>query len=181
MADRVFDDYFSVRLSCEVRLEWLASDTAVPDAKTLAANLPPLQKQLQELEAQQQLLWTEVSEDKNGPLMRLLALQQQQLGLLAEHLLSLEEPAEGWHHTVHFSAGGLSIAAEAAAGELCKFSLRLPLGLVRGYARVTGRDEHLAYLNFVSLLESDREKLVRLALQTQSDHLRARRARAEEK
>ncbi|WKE67042.1 hypothetical protein PVT67_07330 [Gallaecimonas kandeliae] len=182
MADRLFDDYFSVQLACEVRLDWLPQGSSVPDQRSLAEKLPPLRRQLDALEAQQQQLWSELKEDRQSPLVRLLELMQHQIALLGEQLLSLDAGEGQWLRTVHFSAGGFSLekaAVDVEPGRLCQISLKLPVGLVRGFARLDHQDEALAYLSFVSLLESDREKLVRLALQTQSDQLRARRAREE--
>lgn len=181
MADRLFDDYFSVRLGCDVHLDWLSSTAAVPDTQQLADSLPPLRKQLDLLAEQEQLLLTELKDERQSPLARLLLLHQQKLELLSEALLSQDLQDKHWRRTVHFSAGGFSIPHSDIEGQTAKVTLRLPLGQVTGYATLVSQDDEYAYFQYVSLLDSDREKLVRLALQTQSDQLRARRERNEEK
>lgn len=180
MADSLFDDYFSVHLACDVHLDWLADDP-LPDAEALAGEQPALKRQLDALAEQEQLLWAEVKDDRQGPLARLIELFGQKLTLVADQVLSDQLGATDWHQTVHFSAGGFSVAKALCQGNQCKVSLRLPVGMVQGYARLDAQDQELAYFHFVSLLEPDRERLVRLALQTQSDQLRARRERLEEK
>ncbi|WP_115718902.1 hypothetical protein [Gallaecimonas mangrovi] len=181
MADRLFDDYFSVRLACEVHLDWLSDDAAIPDAKQLADELPPLRRQLDLIAEQEQMLWAELKDERQSPQARLLDIYRQKLDLLADQVLTHSLGEQQWHKTVHFSAGGFSINKEAAQGQIARVVLRMPIGQIQGYVSLAGQDEELAYFQYVTLLEPDRERLVRLALQTQSDQLRARRERHEEK
>ncbi|WP_341503968.1 hypothetical protein [Gallaecimonas sp. GXIMD4217] len=186
MSDRLFDDYFSVRLATKLVPQWLDPEATIPAPAELDAELPPLYHLFADLRETESELWSQLREEQQSPLARLLALQSQKLDRLLDQLLVSDIDLAQAIDTVHFSAGGFSIARAQADSPLVKVVLTLPgadgapAGQIYAYARQGGSDAELAYYEYVSILEEDREKLVRTALKVQSEQLRARRARDEE-
>ncbi len=187
------DEYFSVHSAISVNLSPLAEGSIVPEEDAFLDEIPPLFRVASEciqLEESAERELSRFGQEESQSLLKYLSVQNEKINMLLSYVLMQHNPIESRFTTETFGAGHLTVILDSNVSEawaeeqfcVVRIFLESPAAAVYCYGQLLhlealSKSKVRAKIRYVQIQESDRDILIRAALQQQQKVLR-RRAQA---